>query len=201
MKKSRIITAKYVVIFFCYIPFLISVFKIFGFFEGLGANPIENLLHSYGKNGLNLILITLLITPIRQITKINYLIQFRRILGLAAFFYVLMHALTYIVLDRELKWLSIIEDIIIRPYITLGFIALILLIPLAITSTNKMQRLLKKNWGRLHKLIYLIGPLAVVHFFWQVRVTTLEPIIYSSILLLTLGYRFINHLKKRFKAN
>ncbi|MEE2684511.1 MAG: protein-methionine-sulfoxide reductase heme-binding subunit MsrQ [Pseudomonadota bacterium] len=201
MKKSRIITAKYVVIFFCYIPFLISVFKIFGFFDGLGANPIENLLHSYGKNGLNLILITLLITPIRQITKINYLIQFRRILGLAAFFYVLMHALTYIVLDRELKWLSIIEDIIIRPYITLGFIALILLIPLAITSTNKMQRLLKKNWGRLHKLIYLIGPLAVVHFFWQVRVTTLEPIIYSSILLLTLGYRFINHLKKRFKAN
>ena len=201
MKKSRIITAKYVVIFFCYIPFLISVFKIFGFFDGLGANPIENLLHSYGKNGLNLILITLLITPIRQITKINYLIQFRRILGLAAFFYVLMHALTYIVLDRELKWLSIIEDIIIRPYITLGFIALILLIPLAITSTNKMQRLLKKNWGRLHKLIYLIGPLAVVHFFWQVRVTTLEPIIYSSKLLLTLGYRFINHLKKRFKAN
>ena len=201
MKKSRIITAKYVVIFFCYIPFLISVFKIFGFFEGLGANPIENLLHSYGKNGLNLILITLLITPIRQITKINYLIQFRRILGLAAFFYVLMHALTYIVLDRELKWLSIIEDIIITPYITLGFIPLILLIPLAITSTNKMQRLLKKNWGRLHKLIYLIGPLAVVHFFWQVRVTTLEPIIYSSILLLTLGYRFINHLKKRFKAN
>ncbi|MBI79189.1 MAG: sulfoxide reductase heme-binding subunit YedZ [Gammaproteobacteria bacterium] len=197
MKKSRIITAKYVVIFFCYIPFLISVFKIFGFFDGLGANPIENLLHSYGKNGLNLILITLLITPIRQITKINYLIQFRRILGLAAFFYVLMHALTYIVLDRELKWLSIIEDIIIRPYITLGFIALILLIPLAITSTNKMQRLLKKNWGRLHKLIYLIGPLAVVHFFWQVRVTTLEPIIYSSILLLTLGYRFINHLKKK----
>ena len=195
MKKSRIIIAKYVVIFFCYTPFLISVFKIFGFFDGLGANPIESLLHSYGKNGLNLILITLSVTPIRQLTKINYLIQFRRILGLAAFFYVFMHALIYIVLDRELKWLSIIEDIIIRPYITLGFIGLILLIPLAITSTNKMQRLLKKNWARLHKLIYLIGPLGVVHFFWQVRVTTLEPIIYSSILLLILGYRLITYLK------
>ncbi|OUU80217.1 MAG: hypothetical protein CBC38_02145 [Gammaproteobacteria bacterium TMED78] len=197
MNNAKIITTKYVVLTLCYLPFLISIFKTFGFAGGLGANPIETLLHSFGKNGLNLILITLAITPIRRLTKLNFLIRLRRILGLAAFFYILMHATVYVILDRELIWQSIIEDVSTRPYITLGFIALLLLIPLAITSTNNMQRLLKKKWAKLHQLIYLIAILGVIHYFWQVRITTIEPIIYSLILLILLTYRINFYWKRR----
>jgi sulfoxide reductase heme-binding subunit YedZ len=163
---------------------LLSAFQV-GDFE-LGANPIEDLLHALGKWGLKFLMLTLAVTPLRKWTGLNWLIQYRRLLGLFAFFYILLHFLVYLVLDQSLEISAVIEDIIERPYITLGMTGLILLIPLALTSTRGMMRRLGKRWKKLHRLVYVIGILGVWHFFWQVKLDTLEPLIYAIFLTLML---------------
>ena len=155
----------------------------------LGANPIEELLHGLGIWGLRFLLLTLAITPLRRWTGWNWLLRFRRMLGLFSFFYVLLHFTVYAVLDQGLDINVIIEDVIERPYITLGMTGLLLLIPLAVTSTKGMMRRLGKRWQKLHKLIYVIGVVGVWHFYWQVKLDTLDATVYAIILIVLLGSR------------
>jgi sulfoxide reductase heme-binding subunit YedZ len=157
--------------------------------ESLGANPVEELLNTFGKSGLNLLMLTLCITPIRRSTGINRLVAFRRLLGLFAFFFVTLHVLTYAVLDLGLAWDTLFVDITERPYITLGFAALVMLVPLAITSTSGWQRRLGRKWGKLHRLIYPIAILGVIHYWWQTKLDIAEPLLYAFLLAVLLGVR------------
>ena len=174
----------------CLLPLVIltaSTFSVAGL--GLGANPIEALLHEFGRWGLKFLLLTLAITPLRRWTGWNWLIRFRRMLGLFAFFYILLHFVVYAVLDQGLDMAVIIEDVLKRPYITLGMAALLMLVPLAVTSTKGMMRRLGKRWQRLHRLVYVIAILGVWHFYWQVKLDTLDATVYALILAGLLGTR------------
>jgi sulfoxide reductase heme-binding subunit YedZ len=159
------------------------------FMGGLGANPIEEITHRTGDWTLRLLLVTLAITPLRRLTGFIPLVRLRRMLGLFAFFYASLHFLTWLVLDQFFDWQSIVADVIKRPYITVGFTAFVLLIPLAATSTNAMMRRLGRNWTRLHRLVYVIGILGVIHFWWLVKADILEPAIYAVILAVLLASR------------
>lgn len=170
-----------------------------GLSGSLGANPVEEVLNTCGKTALNLLILTLCITPIRRSTGLNRLIAFRRPLGLFAFFYVVLHFLTYALLDLRLAWETIGVDIAERPYITVGFTALVLLIPLAVTSTHAMQRRLGRRWAKLHRLAYPITILAVVHYWWQSKLDVSEPLLYALVLALLLGVR-LRHRSVNAKA-
>ena len=161
----------------------------FGVTGSLGANPIEEILDRFGNWGLRFVMITLAVTPLRQLTGWNGLARFRRMLGLFTFFYVLLHFLTWLVLDQGLLLSAIAEDILKRPFITIGFLALVLLFALAATSTNGMRRRLGRRWQTLHNAVYLIAILGVWHFWWQVKLDTAEPLIYAVILSVLLGWR------------
>jgi sulfoxide reductase heme-binding subunit YedZ len=145
--------------------------------------------HETGEWTLRLLLVTLAITPLRRLSGKSWLIKLRRMFGLYTFFYACLHFITYIWFDQYFDWMEVVRDIPKRPFITVGFAAFVLLIPLAVTSNNKMMRRLKKNWVRLHKLVYVIAVLGVLHFLWLVKADTLEPLIYAGILLILLGYR------------
>ena len=174
----------------CLAPIAILLLSVLGQLGyELGANPIEEVLHTLGKWGLKFLLITLAITPLRRLSGINWLIQFRRLLGLFSFFYILLHFLTYFVLDQSLDFSAVLEDILKRPYITLGMTALLFMLPLAFTSTRGMMRRLAGRWKKLHRLIYAIAILGVSHFYWQVKLDTMEPVLYAVILAGLLGYR------------
>lgn len=158
--------------------------------DGLGANPIEVITHSTGDWTLILILTTLAITPLRRITRQYWLISLRRMIGLFAFFYGTLHFLTYIWLDKFFDLHEMFKDIAKRPFITIGFSAYLLLIPLALTSTAwSIRRLGGKNWQRLHRLIYLTGILGVIHYTWLVKADHRKPIEYGIILSILLLYR------------
>ena len=181
---------KPVVFLLCLVPLailLLQAFAVSGL--SLGANPVEELLHTLGRWGLKFLLLTLAITPLRRWTGWNWLLRFRRMLGLFAFFYVVLHFLTYAVLDQGLEIVPIVEDVIKRPYITLGMTGLLLLIPLAVTSTKGMMRRLGKRWVKLHRLVYLVAILGVWHFYWQVKLDTLEALVYAVLLILLLATR------------
>ncbi|UCB56032.1 MAG: sulfoxide reductase heme-binding subunit YedZ [Thiotrichales bacterium] len=171
----------------CLVPFALLVVGLVN--DSLGTNPVERITHETGDWTLRFLLITLTITPFRRLTGSSWLIKLRRMFGLFTFFYACLHFLTYIWFDHYFDWIEIVKDIPKRPFITVGFIAFVLLIPLAATSTNSMMRRLKKNWVKLHKLVYVIAVLGVLHFLWLVKADTLEPLIYASILLVLLGYR------------
>ena len=157
----------------------------------LGADPVDRLLHACGITALNLLLITLLVTPVRQITGWNSLVRLRRMLGLFAGFYALAHFVVYAWLDQGLDLRAIVADIAKRPYITIGMAALLLLLPLAITSTNRMIRRLGRRWQKLHRLVYLITLLGVWHFWWQVKKDIREPLIYAGIFAVLMAWRAI----------
>ncbi|MDH3561792.1 MAG: protein-methionine-sulfoxide reductase heme-binding subunit MsrQ [Gammaproteobacteria bacterium] len=157
----------------------------------LGANPIETLNRYTGDWVLRFLMITLAVTPLRKLTGWNGLLRYRRMLGLFAFFYVCLHFLSYAWLDQNFVLTDIIKDVIKRPYITVGFASFLMLIPLAVTSTNAMvRRLGAKRWQTLHRLVYAIGIGGVVHFLWLVKSDIREPLVYAIILTLLLGYRF-----------
>lgn len=188
--KSFYRLTKPVVFIICLLPLamlLMRAFEVAGL--GLGANPIEELLHELGRWGLKFLLITLAISPLRRWTGFTWLPRFRRMLGLFSFFYIVLHFTTYAVLDQGLDFTSIIEDVIKRPYITLGMSALLLLVPLALTSTKGMMRRLGKRWKKLHRLVYVIAVLGVWHFYWQVKLDTLDATIYAIILAFLLLVR------------
>jgi sulfoxide reductase heme-binding subunit YedZ len=154
------------------------------------ADPIAVLLHEQGAWALRFLMIALAVTPLRFVFNAPWLIGFRRMLGLYAFAYALLHFLVYLVLDQTLSWRDVLEDVVKRPYITIGATALLLLTPLAITSTKKMMRRLGKRWHRLHQLIYVIAPLGVWHFWWSVKKDVTEPLIYVGVTAVLLGYRY-----------
>ncbi|RUQ38012.1 MAG: protein-methionine-sulfoxide reductase heme-binding subunit MsrQ [Candidatus Competibacteraceae bacterium] len=155
----------------------------------LGVNPVETLSHRTGDWSLRFLLLTLAVTPLRRLSGWNRLQRFRRMLGLFAFFYVGLHFAVYLVFDQFFDWQAIVADVAKRPYITVGFTAFLLLIPLAVTSTNGMMKRLGRNWQRLHRLVYLIAVLGVLHYAWLVKADLREPLLYGGLLSVLLGYR------------
>jgi len=162
----------------------------------LGADPVHTMLHTCGNWALKFLLITLCMTPLRDMTHMLIWLRLRRMLGLFAFFYAILHFTVYIVLDQSDQWGAVWQDIVKRPYITIGMLALILLIPLAATSTAAMQRRLGRRWTRLHRLIYPIALLGVWHYWWGVKKDIREPLAFACVLTILLGYR----LYRRYQA-
>jgi sulfoxide reductase heme-binding subunit YedZ len=165
--------------------------------DRLGANPIERITHLTGFFGLTFLVVTLAITPLRRLSGWNSAIKLRRLIGLFGFFYVCLHFLTYLILDHFFDWRTIVEDIVERPYITVGFTALLLLIPLAFTSTKGWIRRLGKRWQMLHRLVYVAAGLGVLHFFWKEKADTREPLIFAGVLAILLLFRVPVLLKRR----
>lgn len=162
----------------------------FGYSDQLGANPIELITRSLGTWTLVFLLFTLSITPLRKLSGWSWLIKLRRMAGLFAFFYATLHFITYIWLDQFFDLSAMYKDVIKRPFITIGFAAFVLLIPLALTSTNAMmKRMGGKNWQLLHRLVYAIALFGVLHYWWLVKKDLTQPIIYSAVLAVLLGYR------------
>jgi len=174
----------------CLMPFLwllLNALELAG--PGLGADPIEAIQDETGVWGLRLLLMTLAITPLRHLTGIIWLTQLRRMTGLFALFYASLHFSNYLTLDQGFDWGEIIEDILERPFITLGTLALLCMIPLGVTSTRGWRRRLGKRWNMLHRLVYPIGILTCWHFWWQVKEDITEPAIYAGILAVLLIWR------------
>jgi sulfoxide reductase heme-binding subunit YedZ len=166
-----------------------------GFNGGLGANPIEFITLSTGTWTLTFLLVTLAITPLRRLLGWRWPIRQRRMLGLFAFFYACLHFTTYIWLDQFFDFSGIYQDIFKRPFITIGFTSFLLLIPLALTSTQAMMRRIGgRNWQRLHRLVYLIAIGGVLHYWWLVKKDITQPAIYAAVLALLLGYRLWRRL-------
>ena len=158
----------------------------------VGANPLEFVTRTTGMLALVFLLLTLAVSPIRSVFRLNVLIKFRRMLGLFAFFYALLHLLTYIAFDRYFNIKSVPADIVSRPFIAIGMAAFFLMVPLAITSTNKMvKRLGGKRWNQLHKLVYVAGIAGVLHFWLLVKSDTRLPLTFGFIVLLLLGHRLL----------
>ncbi|HEX2092949.1 MAG TPA: protein-methionine-sulfoxide reductase heme-binding subunit MsrQ [Longimicrobiaceae bacterium] len=180
-------------------PFALLVYDAFT--GGLGAEPIEEITHRTGKTALVLLLVTLAVTPVRRVTGWNGAVRLRRLLGLFAFFYASLHFLTYL-FDQELSPAYIVEDVVEHPYVTAGFTAFLLLIPLAATSTQGMIRRLGKRWQKLHRLVYVAAGLGVVHFLWLVKKDLREPLIFGAVLLLLLAFRlpFLSGGRKTARA-
>lgn len=188
LKQVRLIW-KPVVFLVCLVPALLVVGDTLELTGRLGANPVEEIQDRFGIWALRFIMIALTVTPLRRLTGWNWLTRFRRMLGLFTFFYALMHFLTWLFLDQGLLLSAILEDIIERPFITIGFAALLLLVALAVTSTNGMRRRLGRRWQTLHNAAYLIAVLGVWHYWWQVKKDITEPLTYAAILAVLLGAR------------
>lgn len=190
---ARIKAAIFVV---CLMPLGLLIWR--GFTGGLTANPIEFITHTTGWWTLAFLMITLAVTPLRRLLNMPWLLRLRRMLGLYAFFYASLHFLTWLVVDQFFDWEAIIKDIAKRPYITVGFTAFVLLLPLAATSTNAMvRRLGAARWQSLHRLVYVIAILGVVHFWWLVKKDIREPAVFAMVLTALLGARLVVRLRKR----
>ena len=159
--------------------------------DQLGANPIETLHFRLGDWALRFLCLGLAITPVKQITGIKALVRFKRLLGLYAFFYASLHFLVYVCLDLSFSIEQLMDEIPKSPYIIVGLLTYALLIPLALTSTQKMQKRLGKRWKRLHRLVYLVAVLAVVHYLWLTKLDITEPLIYIGIMSVLLSFRII----------
>jgi sulfoxide reductase heme-binding subunit YedZ len=179
--------AKPIVHLLCLAPLLYLIGA--GFADALGANPVEKLTHQTGLWTLRLLLVTLALSPFRQWTGSAAWIRFRRMVGLYTYFYCCCHFAIWFIVDHSLDLGDMLEDVIKRPYITLGFSAFVLLLPLAITSNQAMIRRLGRNWKALHQLVYAILLLAVLHFLWLVKADYLEPTIYAIIGVVLLLHR------------
>lgn len=169
------------------LPVLWAVWQ--GMSGDLGANPIETITHRTGDWTLRFLLLTLTVTPLRRWTGWNWLQRLRRMLGLYAFFYAVLHLTTYLWLDKFFLWGEIAADILERPFITVGFASFLILVPLAATSTKGMMRRLSRRWGQLHRGVYAAVILGVLHFWWLVKADIREPAIYAGLTALLLGLR------------
>jgi methionine sulfoxide reductase heme-binding subunit len=179
---------------------LVGAFGLLG--VSLGADPVRVMLHTCGNWALKFLLITLLMTPLRDLTHRLFWLRFRRMFGLFAFFYVILHFAVYIIFDQSAQVGAVWQDIVKRPYITIGMLALLLLVPLAATSTASMQRRLRRRWTQLHRLIYVIAMLGVWHYWWGVKKDIREPLLFAGTLAVLLGYRVYKQLqyKTRIRA-
>jgi len=179
--------SKIAVFCLCLAPAAILVYNAVS--GGLGANPIEAITFFTGDWTLYFLLITLGVTPLRRLTGWTGVMRYRRMLGLFAFFYACLHFLTYLVLDQFFDWHTMAGDVMKRPYITVGFSAFLLLIPLAVTSTARMKQKLGPRWRRLHRLVYVIGGLGILHYLWLVKADIRPPIIFGAIFIALLVLR------------
>ncbi len=183
----------------CLVPLGLIVYD--GFQNNLTADPIEEILHRTGIWSLRLLLLTLLMTPLKVLTGSAVFIRVRRMLGLFTFFYTSLHLVVYVWLDLSLAWAHFFEDVLDRPYITVGMLAWLLMLPMAITSNKRMIRSLGKKWKRLHQSIYLVIGLGCLHFLWLVKSDLTEPLIYTGIGLTLLLFRVIHHYHGKRSAN
>lgn len=173
----------------CLIPMGQLAYRAYS--EDLGANPIDTITRFTGSWALIFLLTSLAVTPLRRISKWNELIKFRRMLGLFAFFYALLHFSTFVGLDHFFNFQAIGKDILKRPYVTAGFTAFVIMIPLALTSSAAMIRRLGKRWQRLHRLVYVAAIAGVIHFYWLVKSDIRRPAQYGAVLAVLLGYRLV----------
>ena len=195
---------KPIVFLLCLAPLALVLTDLFEITGTLGANPVEAMLDRFGIWSIRFTLIALAVTPLRRLTGWNWLVRFRRMLGLFAFFYVLLHFLVWLLLDRAL-WFTpvaevipfVIEDIVERTFITIGFVALLILTALAVTSTSGMRRRMGRSWQKLHNLVYVAGILGIWHYWWQVKTGAGDAIYYAAILTVLLGLRIYWQLQKR----
>ena len=176
------------IFFLSLIPFFLILYKII--FNKLGPEPVKEITHFTGEWTLLFVIFTLSMSPLKQITKLNIWISFRRMLGLFLFFYATLHMLTYVVIDYRLDLQSISKDIITKKFIFVGFAAWVLLLPLALTSSKKAIIYLKDKWKKLHRSIYLISIFGIIHFIWLVKKDLTEPLIYAAIVVILLLFRF-----------
>ncbi len=183
----------------CLLPAVLVVGDALQVTGSLGANPVEAILDRFGNWALRFIMITLAVTPLRQLTAWNWLGRFRRMLGLFTFFYAFMHFVTWFVLDREMRLGDILEDLTERPFIAFGFSAVLILTALAVTSFTAIRRRMGMHWQTLHNAVYASAILAVWHYWWQVKKDVTEPQIYAAILAMLLGARLIHHWRRRKK--
>lgn len=194
--NNNIVIAKLLLFLLCLLPVLLMLWDAVQ--QQLGANPVETLLHRSGDWSIRLLLLTLAISPLRKMTGRGWLLRFRRMLGLYAFFYTLLHFTIYLWLDRGLSWMEIRVDILERPYITLGFVAFLILLALAVTSTKSMMRRLGKHWAALHQWVYAAGLFGVIHYLWLVKADYREPGFYAVIFLILMMFR-AGSFKKRLQ--
>ena len=167
-----------------------AAYLTYGLFtDGLGANPAEALQTQTGIWALRFLVLTLAVTPVRRLTKWNRVIQYRRMLGLFAFFYAFLHLLAYAVLDRYFDFAGVWEDVVKRPFITAGMVAFVLMVPLAITSTKGWIRRLGRRWQLLHRLIYVSAVAGAIHYLWKVKIITGSPVYYALIIAALLAFR------------
>ena len=169
------------------IQFLLITYKIF--FNKLGPEPVKEITHFTGEWTLIFICLTLSMSPLKKLTNLNYWVKIRRMLGLFVFFYASLHLLTYIGIDYRFSWQPIFDDVVKKKYIFVGFAAWVLLIPLTITSSQKMMLLLKQNWKKLHKLIYVIAILGSLHFIWLSKTIYFKPLFYFVLITVLLAIR------------
>ena len=187
---------KPVIFFMALIPFIWLLLKAFQ--NDLGPDPAQALSIETGEWTLRFLLLTLAITPFRQIFRVAEIARLRRMIGLFAFFYASIHFLSWMAFILGFRWLAIAEELVERPYITVGFLAYVILFLLGVTSTNSMVRRLGKNWKRLHKFVYAASILAIVHLLWILRTDVTEAVIYGVLLAILLGYRIFRKLKFNF---
>ena len=169
------------------IPFLFIIYKIF--FNKLGPEPVKEITHFTGEWALIFICLTLSMSPLKKLTNLNYWVKVRRMLGLFVFFYTSLHLLTYVGIDHRFNWQPILNDVVKKKYIFVGFAAWVLLIPLTITSSQKMIILLKQNWKKLHRIIYVIAILGSLHFIWLSKTIYFKPLIYFVLITVLLALR------------
>jgi len=167
------------------------------FTDELGADPVEAVIHFTGISALNLLLITLCVTPLAKIVKLGYLLQTRRLLGLYAFTYALFHLVNFIAFEVQFNGALFISEVIKRPYITVGMLAFLLLSALAVTSVNKLKRKMGKSWQRLHNASYLVVVLVIIHFYWSVKSELISPLLYFALAIILLLFR-VKKLKRLF---
>ena len=186
---------KPVIFLLALIPFLYLLIKALQ--TDLGPDPAQALSIETGEWTLRFLFLTLAITPLRQTFGIVEIARLRRMIGLFTFFYATIHLVSWMAFILGFRWFAIAEELVDRPYITIGFAAYIILFSLGVTSTNSMVRRLGRNWKRLHKLIYLASVLAIIHLLWILRTDITEAVIYGSLLIILLGYRVLRKLKSK----
>ena len=186
---------KPVIFLLALIPFLYLLIKALQ--NDLGPDPAQALSIETGEGTLRFLFLTLAITPLRQTFGIVEIARLRRMIGLFTFFYATIHLVSWMAFILGFRWFAIAEELVERPYITIGFLAYIILFSLGVTSTNSMVRRLGRNWKRLHKLIYLASVLAIIHLLWILRTDITEAVIYGSLLIILLGYRVLRKLKSK----
>jgi sulfoxide reductase heme-binding subunit YedZ len=184
----------------CVLPFALVVGDTFAITGTLGANPIEEIQDRFGNWGLRFIILALSVTPLRILTHRNWLTRFRRMLGLFAYFYVFLHFMTWLILDQDLLLSAITEDIVERPFITIGFAAFLILTALAATSTAAIRRRMGRSWQKLHNFVYVAAILGVWHYWWQVKLDASDPAIYAALLAIVLAVRIWHRRKRQRQA-